>query len=50
MLVTQGSSARLAEHCNTTPTDAVIVGIVDAAVVHGRDLLPDADPVAPTAS
>jgi microcompartment protein CcmK/EutM len=36
VLVTQGSSARLAEGCNKTPTDAVVVGIVDEAVVMGR--------------
>ena len=31
VLITQGSSARMAEGCNKTPTDAVIVGIVDEA-------------------
>lgn len=33
VLVTQGSSARLAEGCGKMPTDAVIVGTVDKASV-----------------
>ena len=36
VLVVQGSSARMAEGCNQTPTDAVVVGIVDEAVVMGQ--------------
>jgi ethanolamine utilization protein EutN len=36
VLVVQGSSARMAEGCNKVPTDAVIIGIVDAAVVMGE--------------
>lgn len=33
VLITQGSSARMAEGMKQVPTDAVIVGIVDEAVV-----------------
>ncbi len=36
VLIAQGSSARMAEGMNKTPTDAVIIGIVDEAVVMGR--------------
>lgn len=36
VLITQGSSARMAEGCNTVPTDAVVIGIVDEAVVNGQ--------------
>ena len=36
VLIAQGSSARLAEGLNQTPVDAVIVGIVDEAVVLGE--------------
>ena len=35
VLITQGSSARLAEGFNKSPIDAVVVGIVDEAVVMG---------------
>jgi len=35
VLVVQGSSARLAEGLNRLPVDAVVVGIVDEAVVMG---------------
>ncbi|MEX0654194.1 MAG: EutN/CcmL family microcompartment protein [Phycisphaeraceae bacterium] len=38
VLITQGSSARLAEGCNTVPTDAVVIGIVDEAVVMGAQV------------
>ncbi|QDU33907.1 Carbon dioxide concentrating mechanism protein CcmL [Poriferisphaera corsica] len=38
VLITQGSSARLAEGCRNLPTDAVVVGIVDEAVVAGCKL------------
>jgi ethanolamine utilization protein EutN len=38
VLVTQGSSARLAEGCNKMPTDAVIIGVVDEASVHGSTI------------
>jgi len=33
VLISQGSSARMAKDMNKVPTDAVIVGIVDEAVV-----------------
>ena len=36
VLIVQGSSARLAEGMEKVPVDAVVVGIVDEAVVHGR--------------
>jgi len=36
VLIVQGSSARMAEGCNKTPTDAVVLGIVDEAVVLGK--------------
>lgn len=36
VLIVQGSSARMAEGCDKTPTDAVVVGIVDEAVVMGK--------------
>lgn len=36
VLIVQGSSARLAEGCHDAPTDAVVVGIVDEAVVMGQ--------------
>jgi len=38
VMITQGSSARMAEGCNKAPTDAVIVGLVDEAVVKGKPL------------
>lgn len=38
VLITQGSSARLAEGLNKLPVDAVVVGIVDEAVVHGAKI------------
>ncbi|MCC6681572.1 MAG: EutN/CcmL family microcompartment protein [Phycisphaeraceae bacterium] len=38
VLVTQGSSARMAEGCNKIPTDAVIIGIVDEAVVGSKKI------------
>jgi microcompartment protein CcmK/EutM len=38
VLITQGSSARMADNCKSLPTDAVIVGIVDSASV-GRKLI-----------
>jgi len=38
VLITQGSSARLAEGLNKLPVDAVVVGIVDEAVVHGTKI------------
>ncbi|MCC6580797.1 MAG: EutN/CcmL family microcompartment protein [Phycisphaeraceae bacterium] len=38
VLIVQGSSARLATGMNKTPTDAVVVGIVDEAVVSGRKI------------
>lgn len=36
VLVVQGSSARMAEGLNKVPVDAVIIGIVDEAVVMGQ--------------
>lgn len=36
VLIVQGSSARMAEGCRDAPTDAVVIGIVDAAVVMGQ--------------
>ena len=38
VLIVQGSSARMAEGCNTLPTDAVVVGIVDELRVEGATL------------
>ncbi|MEO0964174.1 MAG: EutN/CcmL family microcompartment protein [Planctomycetota bacterium] len=38
VMITQGSSARMADGCNKAPTDAVIVGLVDEAVVLGKPL------------
>ncbi|HEX7008772.1 MAG TPA: EutN/CcmL family microcompartment protein [Phycisphaeraceae bacterium] len=39
VLVVQGSSARMAQGCNQVPTDAVVIGIVDEAVVMGRRIV-----------
>lgn len=36
VLVVQGSSARMAEGMNKVPVDALVVGIVDEAVVMGK--------------
>jgi ethanolamine utilization protein EutN len=36
VLIVQGSSARLAGGMNKIPTDAVVVGIVDEAVISGK--------------
>jgi ethanolamine utilization protein EutN len=36
VLVVQGSSARMTEQTKNLPADAVIVGIVDSAVFHGK--------------
>lgn len=38
VLIVQGSSARLADGMNKVPTDAVVVGIVDSAVVGGKQI------------
>ena len=38
VLITQGSSARMAEGCGKVPVDAVVIGIVDAAMVGGRSV------------
>ncbi|MEM9754256.1 MAG: EutN/CcmL family microcompartment protein [Planctomycetota bacterium] len=35
VLIVQGSSARMADGMSKTPTDAVVIGIVDSAVVGG---------------
>ena len=39
VLIVQGSSARMAEGLNKVPTDAVVAGIVDEAVVHGKRIV-----------
>ncbi len=39
VMISQGSSARLAEGFNKSPVDAVIIGIVDSAVVMGKKIL-----------
>lgn len=36
VLIVQGSSARMAEGLNKVPVDAVVIGIVDEAVVLGK--------------
>ncbi len=36
VLIVQGSSARMAQRMNKVPTDAVVIGIVDQAVVCGE--------------
>lgn len=38
VLIVQGSSARMAEGMNKVPTDAVVVGIVDEAVIMGKQV------------
>lgn len=38
VLVTQGSSARLTDETKSVPTDAVIVGIIDAIQVGAHEL------------
>jgi len=38
VIVTQGSSARLTEMTSKVPTDAVVVGIIDAIQVNGKSL------------
>lgn len=38
VLIAQGSSARLAEGCGKMPLDAVIVGLIDEAVVGGKKI------------
>lgn len=38
VLVTQGSSARLTEETRNCPTDAVVIGIIDAIQVGTREL------------
>lgn len=39
VLIVQGSSARMADGCGKLPTDAVVIGIVDEAVVMGKKLM-----------
>jgi len=36
VLIVQGSSARMAQGFSKVPVDAVVIGIVDEAVVHGK--------------
>ena len=38
VLITQGSSARMAKGCGDAPIDAVVVGIIDEAVADGNAL------------
>jgi len=38
VLIVQGSSARMANGMNKTPTDAVVIGIVDEAIVDGKPI------------
>ncbi len=38
VIVTQGSSARLTEMTSDVPTDAVIVGIIDAIQIGGKEI------------
>jgi len=38
VLIAQGSSARMAEGMNKIPVDAVVIGIVDEAVVMGAKI------------
>ncbi|MBI4581841.1 MAG: EutN/CcmL family microcompartment protein [Planctomycetes bacterium] len=38
VIVTQGSSARLTEMTSNVPTDAVVVGIIDAIQAGGNEL------------
>jgi ethanolamine utilization protein EutN len=38
VLVTQGSSARLTPETKSLPIDAVVIGLVDAVRVDGRDV------------
>jgi len=38
VLITQGSSARMADGCAKMPIDAAVVGIVDEAVVQGHNV------------
>lgn len=38
VLIVQGSSARMMEGCSKMPIDAVVVGLVDEAVVKGKKL------------
>jgi ethanolamine utilization protein EutN len=42
VLVTQGSSARLTEMTSDVPTDAVIVGIIDAIQIGDREIVKQA--------
>jgi microcompartment protein CcmK/EutM len=38
VLIVQGSSARMAEGMNKVPVDALVIGIVDEAVVMGKPI------------
>lgn len=38
VLITQGSSARMAQGCGEAPIDAVVVGIIDEAIADGSRL------------
>ncbi len=40
VLIVQGSSARMVEGCSKMPVDAVVVGLLDEAVVKGRKIDP----------
>jgi ethanolamine utilization protein EutN len=39
VLIAQGSSARMAEGMNKIPVDAIVLGIVDEAVVMGKKVV-----------
>lgn len=36
VLLVQGSSARMVDGCSKMPVDAVVVGLVDETMVHGK--------------
>ncbi len=38
VLVTQGSSARLTPETKSLPIDAVVIGLIDAAQIEGREV------------
>ena len=44
VLIVQGSSARMVEGCNKMPVDAVVVGLVDEAVVQQKRVLGNRSP------
>ncbi|MBI1369066.1 MAG: ethanolamine utilization protein EutN [Planctomycetes bacterium] len=38
VMIVQGSSARMADGCNKMPVDAVVVGLVNEAMVKGKKI------------